>query len=522
MSECMNKLTGVAIVVVSVLDAAGQPVARPGEVVIAEVTVHDEALRLTLIKSDYDISDVHGDVLTIYATPDELAELRALGLECTETGRQPAPPEFSRPGSKALGVYHDYAGVTAALVDFAESYPDLCRLESLGVSVQGRDIWAMTVTDNPGIEEDEPEFKYVSTMHGDEPVGTELCLYLLDLLLSEYGATDRITDLVDSTEIWIVPVMNPDGLERGSRYNAAGYDINRSFPHYPDDFTGTFYDGESEAADGRPPEVRHIVEWTLDNSFVLSANIHTGALVVNYPYDAEPGRTSGMDAPTPDDTLFEDVSRRYSMYNPPMFSSTRFTDGITNGCAWYTISGSMQDWNYRYAGCNEVTLELSDVKRPPESTLPQLWEDNRESMLTYIESVHMGIRGIVDDGRTGEPLWARIAVAGNEQHVATDPDTGDYHRMLLPGEYDLEVSADGYVSQTVNDVVVEEAVAARVDVSLLQPDIDGDGIVGATDLQLIINAALGRPVSYNCDIDGGGMSATDIQRIINIILGYES
>src|SRR5690606_17944379 len=113
------------------------------------------------------------------------------------------------------------------------AYPEITRLYSLGTSVEGRELWALLITDNPDVEEDEPEFKYVSTMHGDEPVGTELLLYFIDWLLRDYGRDPRITALVDETAVWIVPCMNPDGLERRRRYNAQGFDLNRAFPEYP-------------------------------------------------------------------------------------------------------------------------------------------------------------------------------------------------------------------------------------------------------------------------------------------------
>ena len=512
----MKTVAAVAFVLVGALATATEPGSGPGPVVVVEVTAPDRDTQNELLSGGYDVGNVRGDVLTIYATPEEVQGLRAMGLSVREVARQPAPPKFE-PGPKALGEYHNYAALTTALNDYATAYPAISRLYTLGQSVQGRELWAMLITDNPDEEEDEPEFKYVSTMHGDEPVGTELCLYLIDVLLSDYGSDDRITDLVDETAIWIVPLMNPDGLELGTRRNARGVDLNRNFPIYPTDFTGTYYDGEGLADGGREPETVDVMHWTVEHSFVLSANIHTGALVVNYPYD-EDGKPNYADSPTPDDLLFEDISLRYSVHNEPMWSSPQFTNGITNGCAWYHIFGGMQDWHYRYAGCNEVTLELSNVKRPSQSTLPGFWADNEESMLSYMEAVHIGVRGLVTDGRTGEPVWAKVLVNANPQPVFTDPDVGDYHRMLLPGTYDVRISANGYFTQTWRDVGVGDGPATRVDVVMLDADIDDDGAVGATDIQLVINALLGYSVSHPCNVDGDRLSATDLQKVINALL----
>lgn len=490
---------------------------RTGEVFIIEAAVPDMSAVMELARLGFDIAAVRGERVEIYAVAKELELLAGLGYTWQVTGRDGDI-------TKALGEYNNYASVTGILQHYASAYPDITRFESFGQSVQGRELWVLYISDNPDVEEDEPEFTYISAIHGDEPVGTELCLYFIDLLLTQYGVTQRITHLVDSTAIAILPLMNPDGREAVSRYNAQRFDLNRSFPEYPAEYTGTLYEGEPLHDGGCPTEVAAVIRWTAANRFVLSANFHGGALVVNYPYD-EDGVPSGHDAPTPDDLLFEVVSRRYSYYNTPMWNSTVFEDGITNGSAWYAIFGSMQDWNYRYIACNEVTIELSTVKWPAASTLPGFWDDNRESMLQYLESVHMGARGIVTDAVSGAPLSAKITVEGNAQPVFTDPDVGNYHRMLLPGTYTLTIEAGGYSPQTIDAVTVTDGPAARADAALipietpLDADVDNSGKADARDTQLVINAALAIAVPYDCDINRDGKTnALDIQLTVNAVL----
>lgn len=493
----------------------------PLQHIIVEVVLPNRRALDQLTAEGFIIDAVRGNMAVIYATPRQLKRLEGLGWQVTEVGRQPAPPVF-RSGAKGLGVYHNYAGLTAELQAFVAAYPNLCRLYSLGRSVQGRELWAMLITDLPDIEEDEPEFKYIATMHGDEPIGAELCLYFIHRLLSSYGTDSRITTLVNDTAVWIVPLMNPDGLELGRRTNANGFDLNRSFPVYPTTFTGNIFDGEPLHDEGRPPEAAHVMRWTAANSFILSANFHAGELVVNYPYD-EDGVPSGVNAPTPDDALFREVSLVYSSLNPMLWTQSAFPNGIVNGSAWYTVFGGMQDWNYRYVSCNEVTIEVSRLKRPPESELPVYWAANAESMLAYVEAVHMGVRGVVTDAVTGAPLWAKVEVEGNAHPVFTDPDVGDYHRMLLPGTYTLTFSAPGWQAKTVAGVTVSEGVATRLNVALeagyAETDVNLDGTTNAADLQLVINKVLGLSVSYACDVNQDGrVDAVDIQRIVITIL----
>ena len=466
----------VIIVLVCFVTAAADAGPRLGPISVVEVTVPTPAAVQQLIGAGYNIDNVRGNVVTIYATQEEVQQLRDAGYAVVEIERQPNP-------AKVLGAYHSYTTLTLDLQSYASAHSGICRLSSAGTSYQGLEIHALLITDNPDVQEDEPEFVYISTMHGDEPVGVEMCMYFIDLLLNKYGFEQRITDLVNETEIWIIPLMNPDGLEAGTgtRYNAQGFDLNREFPAYPDAFMGTPFDGEALVTAGRPTEVAKMMQWRAGKSFVLSANFHTGSLVVNYPYD-EDGELSGVNSPTPDDDLFQDISRRYSTHNAPMLNNPAFSGGITNGADWYVVTGGMQDWCYRFLGCNDVTIELSNTKRPDSSSLPVLWDNNDESMLSYLEAVHVGVRGIVTDSLTGEPLWARVTVAGNAHPVFTDPDAGDYHRMLLPGPYTLTFTAPEHADKTIEGIVVGSEAATRLDVELTSSiDSDGDGILDAIE-----------------------------------------
>ncbi len=482
---------------------------RAGSVQVVTVRLEQPFALQRLDREGFNISTRHGNVVELYATDAELDRLRTMGFD-------PIPEAHTKPTKEELEGYHDYAEVTALLASYAETYPDLTRLISLGQSVQGRELWAILITDNPDVDEAEPEFKYVSTIHGDEPVGTEMTLMFIDRLLTDYGADARITGIVDETAIWVVPVMNPDGLENGTRFNAHAIDLNRAFPQYGDDFSGTWFDGEDDDAAGREPEVRHVMNWTLENSFVLSANLHTGSLVVNYPYDSD-DVPSGSYAISPDDALHREISLRYAEHNESIYNNPEFDQGITNGSDWYAITGGMQDWNYRFAGVNETTIEIAVPKRPHYSTLPDYWAENEESMLSYLESVHMGVRGVVTD-ESGAPLWAEVKLDGNTQPVFTDADAGDFYRMALPDTYDLLVRADGYFTKRIDDVEVVDDAPAHVDVVLQDADIDNDAFVGATDVQWIVNATLDMEVPYECDIDGGGVTAGDIQKIVNAVL----
>jgi len=357
----------------------------------------------------------------------------------------------------AADTWTEYSEIGPTFATLQATYPDLCKRYNLGQSVQGRDLWALRISDNILLEEDEPEFKYISTMHGNEIVGTKMLMMLCEYLLTGYDVDPQATNIIDEIDLWIVPLMNPDGYDRSprTRENANGIDLNRNFPNY----------GEANTTDGRAIETAHIMNFSAAHTFTCSANLHTGVLVVNYPFDND---DTGSQY-SPDDDLFIYISEQYSQYNLPMWNGDWY-HGITNGADWYMIWGGMQDWNYHFMGNNEVTIELSNVHEPPAYLIPEYWNDNRDSMLAYIETCLIGVRGIVTDAGTGLPLEAIVTVAGRDHEIYTDPDVGDYHRMLLPGSYDLIFEVDGF-PVTVTDVAVMAGDATRLDMELYGPPV---------------------------------------------------
>lgn len=335
-----------------------------------------------------------------------------------------------------MRAYYTLAEYQTFMQQTASQYPNLCQLVQIGTSVQNRPLYAMKISDNVSTDENEPELKYVGSIHGDEVVGYDLLIRLIQLLTSQYASNTRISNIVNNTEIWICPMLNPDGNALVQRYNANGIDLNRNFP-MP---TGVLHpDGENWQ-----PETLAMIDFSNAHDFDLSLGFHGGALVINYPWDY----TYTL---APDDALLREMSLTYSRENAPMYASTEFPQGITNGAAWYITTGCMQDWNYGLTDCIELTAEVSSIKWPNASTLDTFWAQNQESLLKYIEFAQNGIKGIVSS--TGIPISATITIGGNSKTEKTDLPIGDYHRLLLPGTYQVTASATGYISQTVSVTV---------------------------------------------------------------------
>jgi hypothetical protein len=255
--------------------------------------------------------------------------------------------------------------------------------------------------------------------------------------------------------------MNPDGYEAGTRGNSQGVDLNRSFPDRIAD--------PHPAPAARQPEVRAVMELFEEHSFALAANYHTGAVLVNYPWDSNPNYESVF-TPTPDEDWYVELAHAYADNNPMMAGSTEFPGGITNGAAWYAIYGGLQDYSVAFHGTPHVTLELAEDHDVPHEQIPQYWADNEESMLAYLEMGLQGVRGVVTDASTGEPLAASVRVDHNPTEAFSDPDMGDYYRLLLPDTYVLYISSPGYQTRRIFDVEVTSGNYTRVDAALAPAD----------------------------------------------------
>lgn len=166
-------------------------------------------------------------------------------------------------------------------------YPNLTALYSIGKSGQGRDLWVIVVSASPYEHMiGKPDVKYIANIHGNEAVGKELMLHLVQYLVTSYATDPYIKWLLDNTRIHILPSLNPDGYavsKEGTcdggqgRYNSRGFDLNRNFPDYFKQNT------KREQA-----ETEAVKEWISKIQFVLSGSLHGGALVASYPYDNTP------------------------------------------------------------------------------------------------------------------------------------------------------------------------------------------------------------------------------------------
>ncbi len=417
------------------------------------------------------IDNVKNDTVIAYANKKEFDGFLKTGYNYTLL---PNPNKNFNPsmltleelkGQKSWDAYPTYEAYISIMEQFQTDFPDICQVYSLGTSVEGRELLVAKITDNVNIDENEPEFLYTSTMHGNELVGYILMLRLIDSLLTSYGTDPRITNLVNNIEIYINPNANPDGTYAGgnntvwgaTRYNGNSVDLNRN---YPDPENGPHPDGNSWQ-----PETVAFMTFAENHHFVMSSNLHSGAEVCNYPWD------TWSQYPA-DSAWWEYVCTEYSdtaqTYSPLGYMT--YYGGVTNGYAWYSINGGRQDYMNYFHQCREFTLELSNTKFLPESDLPLYWNYNKRSLLNYLEQVLYGFSGIITDKITGQPIVAEVFILNYEADsswVYSDLPIGNYHRPVSAGVYDVVYSAPGYLSDTVFGISVANRDTTLVNVQLV-------------------------------------------------------
>ncbi|BFZ18647.1 hypothetical protein BsWGS_21686 [Bradybaena similaris] len=372
--------------------------------------------------------------------------------------------------------YHDQQDIENMMKNWTDKFPNLTYKHSIGTSVRGANLSVIVIGLNASQQYPlVPNVKYIANMHGNEVVGRELLLHLAEHLLLEYGKNESLTRFLNTTHLHIMPTMNPDGFamsQEGTcdgiigRTNAFGYDLNRNFP----DTFGTISGPEQK-------ETQLIRDWINSTHFVLAANLHGGALVVNYPYDSYPWATTQRYSATPDDDVFRHLSLIYSRSHPIMHKGSHcgdtFKDGITNGADWYPVFGGMQDYLYKNGSGYEILIEVSCCKYPEASLLKEFWESNKDALINLMFAVHMGVKGLIlGQSEYNDNLFlplegAVVEVQGRESVQFRSTKYGEYFKLLLPGKYILQVSYPNYQPAKI-PFVVQDSVVTRLDVQLIK------------------------------------------------------
>ncbi|MBO4587342.1 MAG: T9SS type A sorting domain-containing protein [Bacteroidales bacterium] len=432
----------------------------------------------------------NGCLYTAYANPQELAAFEELGIPYELAPIQQDNTKGTIAAAQSVAemegwnMYPSYSTYLTMMQQWATNYPNLCKLDTVGYSYNNHLLLCMKISDNPTETEAEPEFFYMSSMHGDEVTGFYFLLRMIDTLLTSYGTVEDLTQLVNTTQIYIMPDANPDGTYKGGdnyvwqpnmtwdysgRYNGNGEDLNRT---YPDPFnTRRSYDVQYNATE---QENKAMIQYMNAHHFVMAACMHGGAEILNFPWDSY----TSSQKPVADAAWWTAVGNRFvatlrehtgaasnssSTFPNNLYRTERINGSYTEQCFggdWYAISGGWQDYANWYNHIRAFTIEVSRDKCPAVSGTwgsKNYWSYQREPLINIIKEVHEGVHGFVVDSLTREPLKAFIQVLDHDcdsSQIYSRSGLGDYYRPIANGTYSFRASCPGYITKTYTGVTV--------------------------------------------------------------------
>jgi carboxypeptidase T len=369
-----------------------------------QVRAADKYERSKLANSGMSIEAVLSDSVWGFATRKVVRELQSQGfsvmgdfdISVARGGHQDGfdfPPADSK--------FHNYNELTSKLKFIASSHADITRLSSIGKTLEGRDIWALHVNTNPEALESrassKPGIIYVANHHAREHLSAEV-----PILFAQHILTNRmqpeIAALLESRDIWIVPMLNADGVEhdiatgryqywRKNRRNNGdgtyGVDLNRNYGFQwgtggsSDDTSSDVYMGPNPFSEPETQVFKAFVEARPNVKILLS--FHTFSELILYPW----GHTHDPIGKQDDLRVHEKMARTMAGWNKyvPQQSSDL-----------YIASGDTTDWSYGQLGIFSFTFELSPRNTagmggfyPGAKMIDKAFADNLKPMLYLLD-----------------------------------------------------------------------------------------------------------------------------------------
>lgn len=332
------------------------PAFSQDQVMLARIHLVDKSQMKEIQSLQLDIAYVkYGQYIDIVTDSEEVDYLGSLGYNVEIVHADLVAFYQSRlVQGKPMGGYHTYSETNAALDSIHNEHPTITTARiNVGTTLEGRTIWGMKISDNPGVDEDEPEVYFNGLIHAREPITIELLLYFMRYLTNNYGTDSLVTYLVNNREIWVVPILNPDGYEynrttnpngggmwRKNRRNCGGgqygVDLNRNWGYMwgYDNYGSSPYCSDETyrgTAGFSEPETQAYRTFINSRQFSMCLDYHSYGMLLLYPW--------GYDQLyTPDHNLFVALTDTMSALN-----------GHASGTPWellYPVNGGSIDWEY--------------------------------------------------------------------------------------------------------------------------------------------------------------------------------
>ncbi len=426
--------------------------------------------------------------------------------------------------------YFDPGEILTMLNQTASDHPGITELITIGTTLEGRPIRGIVISNNPGVDEDEPAIQFNAQHHAREVATSHVVIDLINRLTDQYGIDSEITDWVNNYETVCIPMVNPDGVQyvfnsdnnwrKNRRPNSGcgsgsgvGVDLNRNYPYLWGPGCGSssscfslVYRGPSSASELETQAMMNLQD---EYRFTIATSYHSSGRFIDYPYACSDGSAAGR---MPEHGIIHEMM-------VAMAGAISAVDGVTytpfTPVPFGGVNGDDTSWYYAHEGVYPFIVEIGTSFAPSFSLVPGIVNRNRagwEYLYDRLGQARIDVR--VVDHLTGLPLEAKVEML--QQDAANILfDTGEFDRFSEPihgrsrwvteanHTYTMRISKSGYQTRTVDVPVVNSPVDVPVlllanGVSLGDEKQDGDvDLADYSEFQKCFDVA---PIQTECRI----------------------
>lgn len=392
--------------------------------------------------------------------------------------------------------WYDFEGVRKELVDWANQYSSISKLDTAGYSINGKPIWELRIFSAQDTAARQ-RFYINGATHGNEKIGTEIAMRIANHLLTNYNSDPKIKEIVNRSEFVFHPIINPDGFIAHRRTLSNGKDPNRAF--------GYQVGGEDGSYPYEWPEMKAYRDALIEAPCYFNFDYHCGKVELMKPFFTSVTAEFDLDA-------YQKIGGIYILkggHHDYFYTIARGGHGIACDGA--------------FGKCGSMSF-LPEVSQhdPAESQIEQITEYNRDCVLDVINEIQKGVCGRVTDSKTGVPLFARIQVKGSYAAVFTHQKSGAYFKYISSpsGTYEVTAFANGYNPET-KTVQANPNSFANLDFALVH---DPDLKYAALSLDAIRTyQGMGHSDLYKCleapDGNGTTINSSGSKAFVNLDFG---
>lgn len=397
------------------LEAMGIPVEhgnhKKGFYVISDFSVSEIAKARN---AGYDVEILIEDSKEYFLQQNRNPTSSRQNLNCDNPSDDYQTPANFHQGS--MGGYLTYQELLDELTAMQAAYPNLITAQanvgnfltegtsdnSTTPSIGGNPLKWVKISDNPNTSEAEPQMLYTAVHHAREPAGLSQLVFYMWYLLENYDTDPEVKGIVDNTELYFIPVLNPDGylynektdpngggFWRKNRKNTYGTDLNRNYEYFINgDPNNGMWGGDGSSGDtgdqtyrGPSPfsevETQAVKFFVENHDFIMAINNHTYGDLLLYPY----GYT--QNSPTPEDDLFRGISEE-------LVSKNGFNNILSSEL--YSAAGDSDDFMYGTVGTHDkiyaMTPEIGSAFWPPANQIEEICKGMMYFNLTSAKMVN--------------------------------------------------------------------------------------------------------------------------------------